>query len=377
MTNLKFPVIEAVCRIKGGELWNQDLMDLVRMVVDKLKADAGFNWQQISAVYVANCFAQATHQIGMLDSQLADAFELPIPVAWWAGTDLAGSKALERACLDVMRGTRECILVIGVEQLSTLLEPEQQRLLASWLLPVEQQAGLGLTGAYALMAQQYLAKFQLDAAQLATVSVLHHRHALDNPLAQLRRELKVEPVQQSAMVSSPLRQLHLAPFGDGAAAVVVRKGADTDLVGIQSAGFGYEPMALAARELTELGAVRSAAHKALGAGHVSLEQLNTVVVADKFTIDTVLSLEALGLSRQGEALQDIERGVFSLDRNCSLNPRGGLKTSGFAPGASSLSQIVEAVEFLIERKAGHALVSSVGGSGYESSAFVLSLGEHT
>lgn len=374
MTELKFPVIEMACRLKGGDLWDKDLMDLIREVVDKLKQQSGFDWEQIDALYLANCFAQATHQIGMLDTLIAEMFGLDIPLMWWTGSDLAGTKALERACIDVARGTHGRILLLGVEQMSVLPDDEQQDLFKVWLSADEQRAGLGLPGTYALLAQAYLDNFKIDPDQLAEVSVLNHRHGVTNPLAQFKREITRENVGQSALVSSPLRQLHLAPVGDGVSAVVVCKSSDTDLVRVQSCGFGYEPMAVAERSLTELGAVRSACRKALGAGNILLSDFNAVVVADKFSIDAVLSLEALGLSKAGKALDDIAAGKFSLAGDCPLNPRGGLKTGGFAPGASSLSQIVEGVEFLHSAKSGQVLVSSVGGSGYESSAFVLGRG---
>jgi acetyl-CoA acetyltransferase len=84
----------------------------------------------------------------------------------------------------------------------------------------------------------------------------------------------------------------------------------------------------------------AAAYEQAGAGP---EDLDVVELHDCFTVNEILSYEALGLAREGEAEKFIEDGANTYGGKVVVNPSGGLLSKGHPLGATGLAQTAEIV----------------------------------
>ena len=82
---------------------------------------------------------------------------------------------------------------------------------------------LGMTNPayFALYARRRMDLYGATPEDFAQVKVKNARHGLENPNARYRKEVSVEDVLASAVVSDPLHLLDICATSDGAAAVVV------------------------------------------------------------------------------------------------------------------------------------------------------------
>ena len=74
---------------------------------------------------------------------------------------------------------------------------------------------------FALYARRRMDLYGATAEDFAQVKVKNARHGLANPNARYRKEVSVEDVLTSAVVSDPLHLLDICATSDGAAAVVL------------------------------------------------------------------------------------------------------------------------------------------------------------
>ena len=130
----------------------------------------------------------------------------------------SGTSAYHEAVQAVRFGRFGCVLVLGVDQMSTLFSGA----IVPEATDPEGAASLPLPGLYALQAQRYLDEFGVTVEQLAEVAVKNKRNGLDNPRAQLRNNAPtVQEVLNSRMIAEPLNFLQCCPTSDGAGAAII------------------------------------------------------------------------------------------------------------------------------------------------------------
>ncbi len=81
--------------------------------------------------------------------------------------------------------------------------------------------GLTTVGSYALVARRHMEVYGTTSEQLAEVAVTMRRHASLNPNAKMQREITVQDVMESRIISDPLHLLDCCIISDGGGAVVV------------------------------------------------------------------------------------------------------------------------------------------------------------
>lgn len=140
-----------------------------------------------------------------------------IPIITIENACASGTSALHEAAVAIRQGRYERVLVLGVEQMSTMFKgpimPQQT--------DTEGRTGLAIPSLYAMEASRWLHDGRVALDQLAAVSVKNHRHAMHNDRAQYRGDYTIEQVLGSPMISDPLTLLQCSPISDGAAAVVI------------------------------------------------------------------------------------------------------------------------------------------------------------
>lgn len=286
--------------------------------------------------------------------------------------------ALRDGWAAIASGRADVVVVGGVEKMNDLT-PERKRY---WLgvsgdTEWERLAGLTFPGTYALMARRHMHEHGSTHDDLVHISVKNHAHALENPVAHLRKDVSFEKAASGMVIADPLTLYDCCPTSDGAACVVLasadvaRKLTDTP-VWMRGSGAASDHLALHDRpSLTTLAATRSAASQAYAQSGITASDLDLVEVHDCFTVAELLATEDLGLTERGQG------GVFARDgegrRNegwTTVNGSGGLKAKGHPLGATGAGQAVEVFKQLRGeagprqvRDAEVGLTHNVGGSG--------------
>lgn len=327
-------------------------------------ADAGISGSRIDAVWVASCapglFAEQEHLAAMALEVDPEGLRFK-PMTRCEDACASGSVALYDAIYAVESGRVDTALVIGVEKMNLLDTKGVTHALATcsyW--PGEGALGMTFPGLFAEYAKGYAARYGISperlAVQLAHVAALCYRNGLDNPLAHFGKggpsdrlglttaeAILALPAEKNPMIAEPLRLHDCSLVSDGAAALVVTR--DDTALGrgpraVRIAGFAQanERMAISNRgNMHELIAGKFAVAKAFKEAGIAIGDVDLAEVHDCFTINQVLSTEALGLSADGRAGEDYVAGRFGRDDACPVNLSGGLKSKGHPVGATGVS----------------------------------------
>ncbi|TYQ11748.1 UNVERIFIED_ORG: acetyl-CoA C-acetyltransferase [Gordonia westfalica J30] len=254
----------------------------------------------------------------------------------------SGTSAYHEAVTAVRQGRFDCVLVIGVEQMSTLftgaIVPEAT--------DPEGASGLPLPGLYALTAARYMDVHGLKPEQLAAVAVKNKINGLDNPRAHLRGDPPtVDSVLRSRPIADPLTMLQCCPTTDGAGAIVVGAGRRTarDVVVESSALVSGRPWDHRNDEVWGFNCVRRAGDRALREAGRSIDEIDVLEVHDAFTIGEITTLEALGMAAVGAGGDLAVSGHTGRDGRQPVNPSGGLLSRGHPLGATGTAQLAEIV----------------------------------
>lgn len=340
--------------------------------------DAGAECAEIEAVYVGSVFGPP----GVATRTLRGIGLGGVPVLTIEAACASGTAAYHEAVEAVALGRYACVLVFGVEHLSSLFS-------SGAIVPEasdgEGRAGLPLPGLYALQAQRYLAQYGATAEQIADVAVKNKTHGLRNPRAQLKNVAPtLEQVMGSKKIAEPLTFLQCCPVSDGAGALVVGtpKGRRGEVRVLASSLVSGQLWDHRSTDFWGEAPVRRAAQAAYAQAGVRPADVDVLEVHDSFTIGEVLTLEALGLCKPGEGAALAPSGHTRLGGAQPVNPSGGLLSRGHPLGATGTAQLAEIVWQLRgaagERQVANAklgLVETMGGgaAGMQGNAAVVTL----
>lgn len=265
-----------------------------------------------------------------------------VPVWTIENACASGTTAYHEAVQAVRQGRFECVLVVGVEQMSTLftgaIVPEAT--------DPEGATGLPLPGLYALTAARYMDEHGLTPEQLAAVAVKNKTNGMDNPRAHLRGEVPtIESVLASRPIADPLTLLQCCPTTDGSGAVVVGSGRrnSRDVLVESSALVSGRPWDQRSDEVWGFACVRRAAEQALAQAGRKITEMDVLEVHDAFTIGEITTLEALGMTEVGRGGELAASGYTQRDGRQPVNPSGGLLARGHPLGATGTAQLAEIV----------------------------------
>ena len=324
-------------------------------------ADAAIPWQDVDLVvggetvrngyagYVAGAtFAQA---LGWNGARVATSY----------AACATGAQALDTARARILAGLAEVALVVGADTTPKgFLAPNAGERWddPDWL----RFRLLGMTNPayFAMYARRRMDLHGATPEDFARVKVKNARHGLHNPNARYRKEVSVEDVLTSAVVSDPLHLLDICATSDGAAAVVLtsldyaRRHGIVDPVRVRAVStvtpafpntvldmpnVATDSAAVAgvpARTFKE--SIADAAYEEAGIGP------EDVGLAEVYDLSTALELdwmEDLGLCKPGEAEALLRAGETTIGGRIPVNPSGGLACFGEAVPAQALAQVCE------------------------------------
>jgi acetyl-CoA C-acetyltransferase len=364
-------------------------------------ADAGLDPAEIDGIWVGSCspslFVNQEH-VGPLGLEVAPEALRFVPTTRTEGACASSSVALYNAVYGIESGRFTRALVIGVEKMNLLETRAMTHVLAcSSHWPTEGSRGMSFPGLFAEYAKGYRAHFGLsdeDLRQmLAAVSALCYRNGIENPLAHFSKGSPPERMGLTTaqaildlpdggkggnpMIAPPLRLHDCSLVTDGAAAVVLAPTADAASISgkaVEIAGIGLatERMPENLRpNMHELMAGKHAIKTSFGEAGITIDDVDFAEVHDCFTINQILSVEALGLSPDGRGGWDFIEGRYTPADACPINLSGGLKSKGHPVGATGASMHALAYKQLVGEPIGLApekgppeigVVFNVGGS---------------
>ncbi len=208
---------------------------------------------------------------------------------------------------------------------------------------------LPITG-YALSATRHMSEFGTTREELAEIAVAARSWAKMNPVAFDKRDLTIEGVLTSKMISTPLtvRDCCLVTDGGGAVVMVRADRAKTmrkPAVFLLGYGEAQQHQAITSMpDLTTTGAKVSGkqAYQMAGLGP---KDIDVAQLYDAFTITTLLFLEDLGFCPKGEGGRFVQNGAIAPGGTLAVNTSGG-GLSYCHPGMFGLFLIIEAVRQL-------------------------------
>ena len=274
---------------------------------------------------------------GMLSSMLQDQ---NIPIIRVMAACSGGGAAV----WDAVNSKARNILVVGVDKLSngSTSSMTDNLMMASERI-YEQTEGLNFPAQNALIAQQYMLKYNVSKDDLALVALKNHENAFLNPKARFYgKKVTLDMIKKSPVVASPLRLFDCSISVDGAAAAILStEKSDIEIIG--SSLYADRLSAFESRDMTSWAATRLAAQSAYYQAGITPKDIDFVELHDAFTSVELMAYEDLGFAERGEGKKLIKKGVTKMNGKLPVNTSGGLKAKGHPVSATGVSQIYEIV----------------------------------
>ncbi len=363
--------------------------------------DAGLAPEEIDGIWIGSCspslFVNQEH-VAPLGLEVAPETFRFLPTTRTEGACASSSVALYNAVWAIESGRFRCVLVIGVEKMTLLSTKDTTHTLACcsfW--PEEGARGMTFPGLFAEYAKGYRSHYKYSDEELrrmlASVSALCYRNGLHNPLAHFGKgsppdrlglteaaailALPEEGKGSNPMIADPLRLHDCSLISDGAAALVlarsdIARSVSDRVVELAGIGMATERLSESVRpNLHELIAGKIAVQRSFAEAGITIGDVDFAEVHDCFTINQLLTTEALGLSDDGWAGWDYIGGKYGSDGDCPVNLSGGLKAKGHPVGATGASMHALAYKQLVGEPIGArpqkgqpeiGVVFNVGGS---------------
>ncbi|CAB4817858.1 MAG: lipid-transfer protein [Actinobacteria bacterium] len=342
--------------------WGRNFVEYGVAAAQAALADAGVPWEDIDYVagadtirngypgFIAGAtFAQA---LGWTGAQVSSSY----------AACASGAAALSNARAQILAGFSDVALVVGADTTPKgFFKPVggERRDDPDWL----RFHLLGATNPtyFALYARRRMAIYGATEEDFAQVKVKNARHGLENPNARYRKEVTVEEVLASPVVSDPLRLLEICATSDGGAALVIcsmeyakKHGVSSPVTVngvatvtptfpntvIEMPNFATDSSVSVPQEGRSFRA--SIAHAAYEQAGIGPEDVS---LAEVYDLSSALELdwyEDIGLCGEGKAEQLLRDGDTTIGGRVPVNPSGGLACFGEAIPAQAIAQVCEA-----------------------------------
>ncbi|MGW3141269.1 lipid-transfer protein [Streptomyces sp. NPDC001139] len=334
--------------------------DMVREAGSAALADAGVTYEDVEQVPVGYCFQPSTagqravYELGLTG----------VPVYNVNNNCATGSTALMLARQLVQGGAADCVLALGFEKMkrgalgggadggdfSTSPVARHYGIMAA-------RHGFEATPPTAQIfgdaAREHMERYGTTEAQLAAVAAKNHRHSAHNPYAQFQDVYEVADILAARTVHRPLTKLQCSPTSDGAAAAVVVSERFAEARGLTGlVEIAAQAMTTDTEESFASGSCidvvgqrmsREAARQVYERAGLGIEDVDVVELHDCFSVNELLTYEALGMCGEGESGKLVESGATTYGGRWVVNPSGGLISKGHPLGATGIAQAAELV----------------------------------
>ena len=378
-------VIAGIGQTEVGEHWEIGLRDLAYAAIHDAIQDAGGLKPQalIAGNMLAPNLSRQAH-VGVLLADYAGLTGIEAITVEAAGA--SGGAALRQGYLAIASGMVDVALIVGVEKFTDKIGAEVDEALATTSdSDFEAVQGMTPTSQAALLMKRYMHEYDVPKAGFAGFALTAHANGVANKYAMFRKAIKAETYAKAEMVSEPINMFDMAPYADGAAALVLTRrdllpsDFKNPLVKIAGSAASSDTLALHDRkDMLYFDPAQISAGKAMKQAGVVLDQINFFEYHDMFSIFAALQLEAVGFAIKGKGWKLAEDGSIGLNGKIPCATMGGMKARGFPGGASGVYQAVEAtIQLRGQAEANQiagaktGLIQSLGGPGSTAVSHIL------
>lgn len=327
-----------------------DLETLIARVARAAIEDAGIGPEEIDAGFVGVFGEGFTPQGFPASLVLQSVPELRFrPITRTENACATGSAAIHAARDFLAAGRGRFALVVGAEKMTATPGPKVgDILLTASYRRTEQDIEGGFAGVFARIAEAYFQRHGDQSDALAAIAAKNHRNGVDNPWAQMRKDLgyafcRAES-EKNPYVARPLKRTDCSLVSDGAAALVMTDGATARAMGkavrFRAAVQVNDFLPIAARDITRFEGAREAWKRAYDQAGITVADLSFAETHDCFTVAELLEYEAMGLAPEGQGARAALEGWTAADGRLPVNRSGGLKSKGHPIGATGVSMHV-------------------------------------
>ena len=330
-----------------GKLEDPDVESLIARVARTAIEDAGVAAEDIDATFVGlfnNGFSKQDFPSSLVMQSVPELrFK---PATRYENACASGSAAVHGARDFIAAGRGRLALVVGAEKMTATPNPViGDILLGAAYRREEGEIPAGFAGVFGRIAERYFQTYGDQSDALAAIAAKNHRNGVDNPYAQMRKDLGFDFCRnvsdKNPYVAPPLKRTDCSLVSDGAAALVL---ADAETaralrkaVRFRAAVQVNDLLPLSRRDPTRFEGAAHAWTQALRAADMTLDDLSFVESHDCFTVAELLEYEAMGLTPVGQGARAILDGWTAKDGRLPVNPSGGLKSKGHPIGATGVS----------------------------------------
>jgi acetyl-CoA C-acetyltransferase len=333
-----------------GRLDDPDLESLIDRVAGAAIADAAVAPGEIDGVFVG-LFNSGFSRQDFPSSLVAQSVpELRFkPATRYENACASGSAAVHGARDFLAAGRGRLALVVGVEKMTATPGPQVgDNLLGAAYRREEGEIPAGFAGVFGRLADLYFQRHGDQSDALAAIAAKNHRNGVDNPYAQIRKDLgfafcRAES-EKNPFVAPPLKRTDCSPVSDGAAALVLADAETARAMGkavrFRAAVHVNDFLPLSRRDPIAFEGAALAWARALEAAELTIDDLSFAEVHDCFTIAELIEYEAMGLAPFGQGARAVLEGWTAADGRLPINRSGGLKAKGHPVGATGVSMHV-------------------------------------
>jgi acetyl-CoA acetyltransferase len=337
----------------GSREW--DYPDMAREAGVKAIVDAGLSYDNIQAAFLGYCYGdsscgqRALHELGMSG----------IPAINVNNNCSTGSSALFLAANFIKGGIADCALALGFEKMElgslSLKYSDRTPPTGRHFKAMKLKRGMVRAPAAAQIfgnaGKEYMERFNVKPEAFAAVAVKNHRHSVNNPYSQFRDHYSLKDVLNSPMIFDPLTKLQCCPTSDGGAAVVVASERFVEQHGLTERAVEIAGQGMASdfwntfdgsdASLAGFNMSQQAARAAYEEAGLGPDDAQVIELHDCFSVNELLTYEALGLCGEGSAGDLVQSGATTYGGQWVVNPSGGLISKGHPLGATGLAQCAE------------------------------------
>src|ERR1700742_5241453 len=267
-----------------GRLDDPDIEALIGRVARAAIDDAGIASTDVDASFVSlfnNGFSAQDFPASLVLQHVPEMRYKPI--TRFENACASGSAAVHGARDFLLSGRGRFALVIGVEKMTATPGKEVGDILLKAAYQKEEaDIPAGFAGVFGRIAEKYFQRYGDQSDALAAIAAKNHKNGVDNPFAQMRKDLGYEfcrnVSEKNPYVAPPLKRTDCSLVSDGAAALVMTDEETArsmaKAVQFRAAVQVNDFLPISKRDITRFEGASEAWRRALDAADVKLDELS-------------------------------------------------------------------------------------------------------
>ncbi|KFO84003.1 hypothetical protein N320_06626, partial [Buceros rhinoceros silvestris] len=337
--------------VKPGED-SADYPELAKEAGLNALADAGIPYSEVKQAFVGYVYGDSTcgqraiyHSLGLTG----------IPIINVNNNCATGSTALFLARQLVEGGLADCVLALGFERMAkgsiTMKFTDRTNPMDKHVEIMANKYGL-ISGPivpqlFGNAGKEYMERYGTNPEYFSKVAWKNHSHSANNPYSQFQKEYTLDEILQSRKVFDYLTVLQCCPTSNGAAAAIVANEEFVKRYNLQPKAVEILAQVMATdypstfeenscMKVVGYDMTKKAAEECFEKAGLKPTDVDVIELHDCFSVNELITYEALGLCPEGRACDLIDRGDNTYGGKWVINPSGGLLSKGHPLGATGM-----------------------------------------